>query len=288
MKVKNLLFITIFLAAASLGLALPPKIIPLPGLSPKNPPPKASPPKSLPSNVTISPEVDQVLATVPESVIGGISKQCQTALLGLITSPEFLSCVPLKALLPLVPLVADPSILANFIKDPAKNYSPVEGPLIQFATLFCPAPRCSDKGVAGAIKIIEDGCKDDLANKNPFASAIFGAAVFYSPIKDITCFKDGKKFCWDESILTAISLPPSPFVITGDKFIDAVAVADPSAVCTNCNKEIINTFFNFIKNNDLALQILAGVGVNDKALTLAKTGVAVKCGAKFEDGKVPK
>ncbi|EXX70562.1 hypothetical protein RirG_086200 [Rhizophagus irregularis DAOM 197198w] len=141
---KVTLFITTFLAAASLGLALP-----------------QSPPT--PSNVTAHstskglPQIEQILADVPGGVLGDLSQKCQSALLGLVTDPKFLKCIPIASLVPLLPL-------------------------------------CSDPDVAGAIKIIQDGCKEDLDKKT----------VFYSPIHDIMCFQFDKAFCWDESILKAI------------------------------------------------------------------------------------
>lgn len=295
MKVKNLLFVTIFLAAASVGLAHPPSKSPSPPTNTtlKVPPPSNSPPAAPPTNGTSSPaNLESILAAsgAPSGVLGDLSKECQSTLLGIVTSPEFLKCIPVSSLLPLLPLVTDPSIIKNFIADPTKNYPPLEKPLLQFSTLFCPAPKCSDQGVAGAVKAISDGCKDDLDKKNPFIVMIFDTAVFYSPLHDSICFKFGKTFCWDESILTTISLPPSPIPVTGNKVLDAVAVADPTAVCTKCNKAIVNTFFNFIfdKANELARQILAGLGVDDKQLAAAKTFVAVKCGINFEDGKIPK
>jgi len=288
MKVKNLLFITVFLAAASLGLALPPKSSTLPTSATVDANATAD---ANATSATSAPLGANVLAAgAPTNVLGDLSKQCQTTLLGIVTSPEFLKCIPIQSLLPLLPLATDPSIITNFIADPAKNYAPLEKPVLQFSTLFCPAPKCSDKGVSDAIKAIQGGCKDDLAKKNSLIVMIFDAAVFYSPLHDSLCFEFGKTFCWDETILTAISLPPSPFTLTGNKFLDAVAVADPTAICTKCNQALVNTFFNFIfdKSNDLARQILAGLGVDDKKLALAKTFVAVKCGLKFEDGTIPK
>jgi hypothetical protein len=279
MKVKNLLFITTFLAAASLGLALPQSL-------------------PTPSNVTatpkVSPQIEQVLAAASDAPGGDplkdLSEKCKSALLSIVTSPEFLKCIPIASLVPLLPVVTDPSIITNFIADPAKNYPPLEAPLQAFATAFCPAPKCSDQGVAGAIKIIQDGCKEDLDKKNPLVGIIFDAAVFYSPIHDIMCFKFDKAFCWDETILTVTKLPPSPIKVTGDKLLDAVAVSDPSAVCTKCNKAIVNTFLNFItdKGSDLARQILASFGIDQAKLDEIKTFVAVKCGINFEDGTIPK
>jgi len=294
MKAKNLLFITTFLAAASLGLALPPTNAT--SLTHKTPPPAphTNQTSTVPSTPAVPPDakvnIDQILAEGGSSVIGGLSQKCQSTLLAIITSPEFLKCIPVSSLVPLIPLVADPSIIKNFLADPAKNYPPLEKPLLQFSTLFCPAPKCSDQGIAQTVKSISDGCKDDLDKKNPVIVMIFDAVVFYSPLHDSMCFKFGKTFCWDESILTALSLPKSPFPITNNPILDEIAVADPTAVCTKCNKAIVNTAFNFIfaKGNDLARQILAGFGIDDKKLASAKVFAAVKCGLGFEDGQIPK
>jgi hypothetical protein len=270
MKVKNLISITLLLAAASLGLALPAN----------------STLEKLPSK-QLSPDVQSVLDSVPPSVKATVSPQCQAAIFSIVISPEFLTCIPIASFVPLIPIVTDPTIIPKVLADPVHNYKLVEGPLIEFATAFCPAPKCSDKGVQAAIKTLQDGCKTDLVS-NPLIQLLFDVAVFYSPIKDITCFKDKKQFCWDESILTIINLDPSPFNITGNPLLDSIAVAEPQAICTKCNKDIVNTIFNFLKNNDLALKVLASFKITDKEIGLAKLGVAVKCGAKFEDGTIPK
>ncbi|CAG8566380.1 11968_t:CDS:2 [Gigaspora margarita] len=48
---------------------------------------------------------------------------------------------------------------------------------------------------------------------------------------------------------------------------------------------IINTFANFLKNNTLALQVLAQVGINQTCIDTIKIGIAVKYGITFEDSK---
>jgi hypothetical protein len=278
MKVKNLIFITLFLAAASLGLALPANS------TIEKPPFKQHQPK-LPSK-QLSPDTQAVLDSVPPSILATVSAQCQAAIFSIVISPEFLKCIPIASFIPIIPIVTDPTIIPKVLADPVHNYKLVEGPFIEFATAFCPAPKCSDKGVQAAIKIIQEGCKTDLVS-NPIIQLLFDVTVFYSPIRDITCFKDKSKFCWDESILTIINLPPSPFNITGNPLLDSIAVAEPQEICTKCNKDIVNTIFNFLKNNELALKVLESFKITDKEIGLAKLGVAVKCGAKFEDGTIP-
>lgn len=217
-----------------------------------------------------------------------ISPQCGAAIFSIITSPEFLKCIPIPAFIPLIPIVSDPDLLKKLKSDPAGTFKTIEPALVKFSDGFCPAPKCSDKGVSGAIKILSDGCKDDLKT-NQLIQIVFGATVFYSPLHDTVCFKNKKTkdYCWDESAKTIFSLPKSPIKIVDGGLIDSIAVADPDKVCTTCNKDIVNTFENFLKDNDLAKQVLASLGVTDKMLELANVGIAVKCGISFEDGKVP-
>ncbi|EXX70561.1 hypothetical protein RirG_086190 [Rhizophagus irregularis DAOM 197198w] len=53
------------------------------------------------------------------------------------------------------------------------------------------------------------------------------------------------------------------------------AVADPNKICTRCNKDIVTTFFTFINNNDLALQILKSLEINDDILNKIKSSIAI-------------
>ncbi|CAG8666697.1 9697_t:CDS:2, partial [Dentiscutata heterogama] len=147
--------------------------------------------------------------------------------------------------------------------------------------------RCSNDTVKGAIDTIGSGCEKELSNNNAAVEFIFGFVVFYSPVRNITCFKDKDEYCKDETAKFVLNLPNSPINITGSAYIDAVAVADPEKICTRCNKDMINTLFNFLKNNDLALKLLEKLGIDKHRIDKKKVGVAVKCGINFEDGKVP-
>lgn len=277
---KKVIFVVLLLAVASLGLALP---------SPKSP--KSPKVPNLPNSPTLPPTSSLPASFASPQALGDdlkISPSCATAIFTIVTSPEFAKCIPLQAVLPIIPVITDPNFLKNFKADPAGTFKKVEPSFVTFSKGFCPAPKCSDKGVQGAIKTLSDGCADDLKN-NTLIQMLFAVTVFYSPLHDFACFKssDSKLFCWDESLKTIFSLPKSPLNITGDPLLDSIAVADCKAVCTDCDKSIVNTFFNFIKGNDLALKLLAGVGVDQKAIDGMKLGVAVKCGINFEDGKIP-
>jgi len=276
---KRILFTTLLLAVASLGLAFP---------QPAKSPTTISAPAPAPTTPAVS-SLPAAFAS-PEAVASklNVSPKCASALITLFTSPEFLKCIPVSAFVGIIPIVTDPNFLKKLQADPAGTFKTVEPAFVDFGNKFCPAPKCSDKGVNGAIKIISDGCAEDLKD-NQLIQVVFGATVFYSPLHDTVCFKSkqGGKFCWDESLTKIFSLPKSPIKIIDGGLIDSIAVADPSDVCTRCNKDVVNTFENFLENNDLAKKLLANIGVDDKKLDLVKVGIAVKCGIKFEDGKIP-
>nr|CAG8470278.1 10470_t:CDS:2 [Entrophospora candida]CAG8543475.1 1185_t:CDS:2 [Entrophospora candida] len=223
----------------------------------------------------------------PIALLGELSPLCQSALLGIVASQEFLDCIPLPAFLPLLPILANPSEIASLISDPKTELPKLQPALIVLSDTLCELPKCSDQVVADAIKTIQTGCNpNDM--KNPVLQILSPAIVFYSPARDTMCFKDAgnpSHFCLvEDDINTSISLPKSPFKIAGSDFIDSIVFADPTAICTTCNKAIFNNFDNFINTNDLAKQIVAGA---QAALHDFRVWFAVKCGAGFEDGKVP-
>uniref|UniRef100_A0A1D1YEF7 Putative phosphorylase b kinase regulatory subunit alpha n=1 Tax=Anthurium amnicola TaxID=1678845 RepID=A0A1D1YEF7_9ARAE len=281
MKIKNFIFVTFFLAVAGLGSALPSKhtkssAVKIPTTNSTQ---LTTDNTKLPTD---SPQVDQAkqfLLDAAGPAGAGISKECSAALLQIITSPEFLKCVPLAALLALTPVVTDPTLLGKFLQDPASVYtSSLEKPFTQFSDLLCAAPKCSDQGVAGAVDILQKGCSKDLDNE--LVKLAFAGTILYSPIRDITCLKDNNKgYCWDETILGITKLPKAPFAITKIPLVDSVAVADPQLVCTDCPQQmIVGILFKFVQGNKAAQEFLAQQNIKFEDLEAA---VAIKCGASF-------
>ncbi|CAG8658115.1 10998_t:CDS:2 [Dentiscutata heterogama] len=261
MLLKKFFVIIVFLALTSLGSTIPPNIA------------SKIPPKTL-----------QILDNVPLN----LSKNCASALQEVITNPEILNCIPLVAILPILPIITDPNFFSSIKQNPKKllDYLPQ---LDQFSDILCGVPKCSNKSVQGAINTIKDGCNEDLKEKDTTAQIAFGSAVFFSPVRDITCFKviDKDKYCKDETAKVVLDLPNSPINITHNAIIDAVIVSVPKIICTRCNKDIVNTLFNFLNNNYLALNLLASMGIDQSLIDKTKVGVAFKCGIEFEDGIVP-
>ncbi|CAI2193873.1 1630_t:CDS:1, partial [Funneliformis geosporum] len=99
--------------------------------------------------------------TNPIDAIGSLTPECQAALFSIVANPEFFKCVPIAALLPLVPILTDPTALPTLLKDPAKNLPPLLGPVFDG---ICAAPKCSDEGVATSLKALDDGCQADEKN----------------------------------------------------------------------------------------------------------------------------
>ncbi|CAG8833728.1 34772_t:CDS:1, partial [Gigaspora margarita] len=226
---------------------------------------------TIPSNIISDPPSKDNVINV-DDITGNLSARCETALVKIFTGLEFLACVPIQALLSLVPIISE---IENIKKNPRELLQYL-GSIDQFSNGICLSPKYSDKGVQSVIQTIENECITDLNNNNTFVELIFSIAVFYSPLRDSICFKNNDVFCIHETADITLNY------INGNNIIDAIAVADPEHVCTQCNKDIINTFDNFLKNNPLALQALSRAGFNQTHIDTVKTGVAVKCGIKFE------
>lgn len=254
---KKFLFICCFLVAvASLGLA-----------------------NKLP-NVTAPAIPDTIPTEDPITLIGELSPQCQTSLLSIVTSPEFFECIPVAALLP---LLTDPTLLPSIIKDPIKNGAK----LLPVVDAICADPKCSDDGVAAAQKAIKDGCSSKNDQENPIVQLADLATTFYSPARDIMCFKNYKDtYCLVETITNILTLPPAPIKLLGG-IIDQVIFAEPKSICTPCNKAIANTLIDFFTAHPETLDLVEqAFHIGEEELKIGQVFLAVKCGSPFVDGKV--
>lgn len=230
-------------------------------------------------NVTAPALPSSIPTEDPITLIGELSPQCQAAFLSIITSPEFFECVPVTALLP---LLTDPTLLPSILKDPIANAPK----LLPVVDAICAAPKCSDKGIAGAISAVKEGCSADL--KDPLVPLALGVLEFYSPVRDIICFKDNKdEYCVVESVTKILTLPTPPFKLLGG-IIDKVATAEPKFICTPCNKAIVNTLLDFFKEHPEALELIENLThIGEEEFKLGELFLTVKCGFQFLDGKVP-
>jgi hypothetical protein len=227
-----------------------------------------------------------VLDFDPGEILGPITPQCQSTLFEIMSGSEFFKCIPITAFPHIIPIIANSKIIQELLSDPTHNYKEIREPLIKFSKKICAAPKCKDKSVEDAIKLFKNGCKDDIVN-NKFIKTLLDVAVFYSPIRDITCFKDKiGDFCWDRTLKTIFNLPSSPIIIVDTPIIDSVALAEHETVCTACNKAIFITIFNFLTESDNAKEILKLYGIGDKEISIIKFFVAFKCGFEFEGGEI--
>lgn len=254
---KKFLFICLFLvAAASLGFA-----------------------NKLP-NVT-APQLPPSIPTEdPITLIGELSPQCQGALLSIVTSPEFFECVPVTALLP---LLTDPTLLPSILKDPIANGAK----LLPVFDAICADPKCSDGGVEAAQKAIAEGCSSKSDQGNPIIQIAVAVTTFYSPGRDIICFKDFEgEYCTVETVKNILALPPPPIKLLGG-IIDKVIFAEPKSICTPCNKAIANTLIDFFTAHPEALEIIEqAFHIGEEEIKIGEVFLAVKCGSPFIDGKV--
>jgi len=246
---KKFLFICLFLvAAASLGLA--------------NKLPNVTAP-ALPANI---PTED------PITLIGELSTQCQGALLSIVTSPEFFECIPVTALLP---LLTDPTLLPSVLKDPIHNGAK----LLPIVDAICADPKCSDDGVAAAQKALVTGCSSASDQANPIAQLALAATTFYSPVRDIICFKDFKgDYCTVETIENVLALPAPPKKLLGG-ILDKLIFAEPKSICTPCNKAMANTLVDFFTAHPEALDLIEkAVHIGEEEIKIGEIFFTVKCG----------
>ncbi|RIA92306.1 hypothetical protein C1645_820907 [Glomus cerebriforme] len=232
--------------------------------------------------VPVTPKLPPSLPTAdPITLISELSPQCQAALFSIVANPEFFQCVPVAALLP---LLTDPTLLPSVIKDPLHNAPK----LLPIVDAVCADPKCSEKGVAAASQAVAEGCAKDA--NNPLVPLIQGVLLFYSPVRDVICFKDNKdQYCTVETVTTVLTLPPPPkdFKLLGG-LIDKLAVAEPKFICTPCNKAMVNTLIDFFEEHPEALAIVEEVfHIGQEELFVAKLYGFLKCGFQFLDGKVP-
>lgn len=216
----------------------------------------------------------------PITLIGELSPSCQAAFLSIVTDPGFFECVPVTALLP---LLTDPTLLPSIIQDPAKNAPK----LLPVVDAICAVPKCSNEGVANALKSVESGCSSKSDQKNPIVQLATAVITFYSPVRDIICFENNKKeLCIVETATTIFTLPPAPIKLLGG-IVDELIFAEPKLICTPCNKAIVNTLIDFFTKNPAAIDFLEqAFHIGEEELKIGEFYFAVKCGAPFIDGKV--
>jgi hypothetical protein len=235
-------------------------------------------------NITTPNLPAQLPAANPVELLGQLSPGCQAGLLSIVANPEFFQCVPVASLLP---LLFDPTFLPSILKDPVANGAK----LLPVFDAICSVPKCSDDGVEKALQAIQTGCKKEIEDDNSLIKLALGVLTFYSPGRDIICFKDNKdQFCLADSLTSILTLPapPADFKLLGG-IIDKVIAAEPKFICTPCNKAILNTVVNFLKKNPAAVDALEkAFKIGEEELFIGKIFVFLKCGFEFLDGKIPK
>ncbi|CAG8791974.1 6898_t:CDS:2, partial [Dentiscutata erythropus] len=164
---------------------------------------------------------------------------------------------------------SDLNSCASFIKlAPLQNTTNPQ----QALDTYCAAPKCSDNTTSADATELKTQCATDLSVKDPNVIAVKQILVFNSPIKDALCFKNSSGgYCY---------LDPNTNSIMG--YISGLNATTPTDInCTDCNKAILNIFYNYIKANPASESDLT------IDLTSFQTLVTSKCNASFLDGTVP-
>ncbi|CAG8791932.1 16762_t:CDS:2 [Gigaspora margarita] len=137
---------------------------------------------------------------------------------------------------------------------------------------YCSAPKCSDNTTTNDANELKSQCQQELAAKEPFTTYLKTVLAFNSPLKDSLCFKNASGgYCGlDET--TAATL----------NYILGLNSTQPANLnCNDCNKAILNTFMNYIKQHP---ESQADLPIDQSSF---QTLVTSKCGNSFLDGSVP-
>ncbi|KAF0559072.1 hypothetical protein F8M41_007040 [Gigaspora margarita] len=231
------------------------------------------------------PQIPDLLSSIPSEnpidLFTELSPQCQGAFINMITDPEFVQCVPI---LEVMSFISEPDLLLNVKTDPIAN-----GPkLLPIIDAICHIQKCPDGFMNNSLTEIMTYCNSDFDSKNPDVQLTVDILTLYSPIRDIICFMNNEGVnCIVETAINLLKLPSPPFKLFGE-FIDKLVAAEPKIICTPCNKAIVNTFLNFLKEHPDALNILyENFKFGETELSYFEFFGYTKCGFQFEDGKIP-
>ncbi|RIB29607.1 hypothetical protein C2G38_2027548 [Gigaspora rosea] len=158
---------------------------------------------------------------------------------------------------------------ASFVK-----LMPLHGATMQNSTSiydsYCSAPKCSDSVTTADANELKTQCQPELAAKDTFFTYLKTVLVFNSPLRDSLCFKNSSGSYCGLVEDTAVTL----------NYILGLNSTQPNLNCSNCNKAILNTFMNYIKQHP---ETQADLPVDQSSIQT----IASKCGNSFLDGTVP-
>ncbi|RIA91274.1 hypothetical protein C1645_875601 [Glomus cerebriforme] len=207
-------------------------------------------------------------ATFGSAQFDNISDGCKNKLTALLGDQNINACFPFTAITPLVSNTGS---------------MPSQDALKKAADAICGLPKCSDSLVSQTQTDVKSACQADITAKNPIATLVDVVLTLYSPTRDSICFKNSTGgYCFIESqAATQQVLQSAP---KGQDPTLTFAGAPKEAVCTPCNKAIVNTYLNFQKTNPNAFSDIKEITPQD--IDNAKSALTGKCGPNFIDGQV--
>ncbi|ORY75380.1 hypothetical protein BCR35DRAFT_343421 [Leucosporidium creatinivorum] len=204
----------------------------------------------------------------------GLSGSCQAAATSLVTTP-FAACIDIVG-------------LAGVFSASGS----VVGPLDNWLHGAC-ARSCSDSDLASAKSLLDQGCKQDIADGSALATGLNAVVANYTAARNLLCLeaKSNSSFCLPATLRTLESqiasnnvtdAVPSQFLFslftTGSSgvtdLVRALGSVPQPLLCTECLHALFTNLLTFI-------------GLDSRSGSLAGGGIVYLCGNGFADLKIP-
>ncbi|TDL15559.1 hypothetical protein BD410DRAFT_104836 [Rickenella mellea] len=202
------------------------------------------------------------------SAVHALSSQCQSALLGIVGSPDA-ACLNIGGLVPFITLSPNSSLV-----DPVTNW--LSG--------LCSIAPCSNQTLQTVLANLTTGCPDDLgflSSPDIVQSSIVDTVeTTYPLLRNIGCLKDTttNSLCVTSTLNaaqnasgTTLTLANAFQVLT--QLVIGSSTFTKEVACTNC----IKAAYNILKQDEPSLA----------TSTQVNTAFSTTCGASFLDGQTP-
>jgi len=198
---------------------------------------------------------------------GNLSPGCESALTKLLGDKDINACFPFGAVTSLA----------------TSGQVPDQTTLKNAADAICADPKCSDALISQTQSTVKAACQADITANVTIAQLVDVAVTLYSPTRDSICFKNSTGgYCFIESYATTEQILQSAPANQNPAL--TFAGAPKEAICTPCNKAILNTYINFQNANPNAFADIPQITNQD--ITDGKNALTGKCGQDFLNGQI--
>lgn len=177
------------------------------------------------------------------STQSNVTQKCYNELTKLNFDIELNQCIPISNV---------SKALKSNNTDPAYYVSTLDN--------LCNKQKCTDELINNRRNTFESECQEDLKANNSDIVSIDNLFLLYSPSRDAACFKNSTGgYCilelWYNEI-EANTITTHSHGFHPEMGIDPMLNLPKEKLCTDCNKKIVNSFLNYLKNNsDIAANL---------------------------------